>query len=665
MTGQTKLVAATNWQPTIFQLWHGRDEPPPHRTFLRAGSFTAYLEGADLRDLRFNGIELTRRLYFALRDENWDTIPGALENLSLDVGRDRFEIAFDSQHCNRDIEFRWHGIIRGDDTSISYTMSGKALHALRYCRIGFCVLHPPGEYAGRPFSGVAPQGPITGTLPTTVGPQRYEGGLYFPLFDPVSGLTVSLASGVEAEFDFVGDLFEMEDQRNWTDGSFKTYCTPLALGYPHFASAGQAFAQRVSIMATGQPLRPVSSAQTVKLSVGQTLGRKLPQFGLGMATHDEDLSGADTELLRRVGLDHLRVDLHLKAPDFRAHLDRAARECGALGCSLEAAIFLTNDGEAELGRLEASLPPTVQVARVLVFHEDEQVTSQQRIDLVRDRIAPCLPGVPLAGGTNLYFAELNRSRPTPAGFDAVAYSINPQVHATDERSLVENLEAQRETVESARSFCGDVPIAISPVTLKPRFNPDAVGPEPAPQAGELPNAVDARQMSLFAAAWTLGSIKQLAEGGAASVTYYETTGWRGIKEIDSGCPAPELFCSSPGVVFPVYHVFADVAELKAAEIIACTSADPLRVQALALRVAGSTHLLVANLTAEPQTCEARPLAGDRAAVRSLDATSAREAMTQPLEYHTRRAFVPIVSSTLTLELAPYSVTRVDLGGEGS
>jgi len=25
----------------------------------------------------------------------------------------------------------------------------------------------------------------------------------------------------------------MEDQRNWTDASFKTYSTPLALGFPH------------------------------------------------------------------------------------------------------------------------------------------------------------------------------------------------------------------------------------------------------------------------------------------------------------------------------------------------------------------------------------------------------------------------------------------------
>ena len=35
-------------------------------------------------------------------------------------------------------------------------------------------------------------------------------------------------------------------------------------------------------------------------------------------------------------------------------------------------------------------------------------------------------------------------------------------------------------------------------------------------------------MSLFAAAWTVGSLAGLAEAGVASITYYETVGWRGI-----------------------------------------------------------------------------------------------------------------------------------------
>ena len=46
-------------------------------------------------------------------------------------------------------------------------------------------------------------------------------------------------------------------------------------------------------------------------------------------------------------------------------------------------------------------------------------------------------------------------------------------------------------------------------------------------------AVDVRQASLLGSAWTATALKHLAEAGAASVTWYETAGWRGIVEWDA------------------------------------------------------------------------------------------------------------------------------------
>jgi hypothetical protein len=660
MKSHENIVLATSRALTACELWYGRSEPPPQRTALRAGPLTAFLEGADLRDLRFGGVELVRRLYFALRDENWDTIPAELKNLSISVDANSFLVSFDGQHQNCDLDFRWHATIQGDQNgNITYTASGHAIRGFRYCRIGFCVLHPP-DYAGRPYRGTAPAGLITGELPQTICPLLYQDGFYIPLFDAISSLTVSLAGSVEVRFDFVGDLFEMEDQRNWTDGSFKTYCPPLSLGFPHTANCGQKFEQQVSITASGPACASDDFCEIVNLSLGPPLGMRLPQLGIGIATHDVELSPTDTELLARLHLDHLRADLHLNNPDFFARLRRAEQECSSLRCGLELALFLTDDAQHELLGLESLFPFSVPVSRVLVFHRQESTTSQQWVQQVRDRLAPHLPGVAIGGGTNLYFAELNQSRPNTDGLDAVAYPINPQVHSSDERSLVENIEVQRDTVSCARSFCRGLPIVVSPVTLKPRFNPYAAGPEPAPRPGELPRAVDTRQMSLFAAAWTVGSIKQLAEAGAASVTYYETTGWQGLKETDRGSPNPETFLSSPGLVFPVYHVFADIANLKTAELIACSSTDPLRLQGLALSDRENIHLLIANLTPETQSCAIKGVSGDGAQVRSLDANTVSHATAQPLQFHSQFSSVPLSNSTLTLPLAPYSVTRIDL-----
>jgi hypothetical protein len=41
-------------------------------------------------------------------------------------------------------------------------------------------------------------------------------------FKKLQALSWSPSSGVQAKIRFEGEIFEMEDQRNWTDASFKT-----------------------------------------------------------------------------------------------------------------------------------------------------------------------------------------------------------------------------------------------------------------------------------------------------------------------------------------------------------------------------------------------------------------------------------------------------------
>jgi hypothetical protein len=648
-------------QLTTYELWYGRDEPPPPHTCLHAGPLTALWEAGDLRGVRLGELEVLRRVYVSVRDENWDTIPAALTNVSTDVRTDRFVISYDARNSSRNLELQWHATITGEpDGTIALTVEGQATRDFSYCRIGFCLLHPLAEYCGQPYWGNGPQGPVSGTLPTPIAPQRFEGGFYLPLFPSVSCFTVLLKNGAQARFAFEGDLFEMEDQRNWTDGSFKTYCTPLSLGYPFQAQVGQRFKQKVTFTVQGCPQQASVRDSKVRLDLGPSLRRRLPAIGLGIASHERDLSSEDADLLRRLRLDHLRADLHLGRDAVERELARAERECGLLRCGLELALFLTDNADRELQSLASRLPLSVPISRVLVFHEKEPTTSARWIKMAREALAPRLAEISIGGGTNLYFAELNRFRPDVSALDAVAFSINPQVHASDERSLVENLEGQADTVATARAFCGSRPIIVSPVTLKPRFNPDAVGPEPPPLPGELPSAVDARQMSLFAAVWTLGSVKQLSEAGAASLTFYETTGWRGVKETHGGCPLPEIFRSFPSMVFPVYHIFAHLADLKDGELVTCSSSDPLRIQGLAVRTGESLHILIANLTAEPQECALAHVAGGHVLTRTLDAIGTPLAMTHPEEFRSEAKLgVPVSGSTLTFTLQPYSVVKID------
>src|SRR5206468_756701 len=106
---------------------------------------------------------------------------------------------------------------------------------------------------------------------------------------------------------------------------------------------------------------------------------------------------------------------------------------------------------------------------------------------------------PLYSGTIANFNELNRNRPPVDLIDGVCFSIDPKEHATDNASLVETCAAIRDALRTAREFCGTLPLAVTPITLRRRVNPYATGPSPAAPPGGLPPRVDPRQMSLLGA----------------------------------------------------------------------------------------------------------------------------------------------------------------------
>src|SRR6266568_7329599 len=350
---------------SAYQLWYGVDRPPPATRELRAGSMTALLDGIDLRYVRASSLEVVRRIYVAVRDQNWNTIPGRHRVTRLDQQADSFEVEFEVEHRAHDLAFAWHGRIAGSPGGqIRYEMDGVAKTAFRYNRVGLCILHPFRECAGRAYQAHTPQGEVSGRLPELIGPQRFENGYYVPLFPACSSLTIDLAGGLRARLTFEGDLFEMEDQRNWTDASFKTYCTPLSLGFPHQARKGVGIMQSVTIRVDGESTTAEKVTEERLLSVGHRTTHRLPSIGFGMASDGASLTVREVELLHRLKPDHLRVDIHLNR-EYVKDLEYAIGTCQVLGCDLEVALFITEKSGSELAKLASLLQGQARVARFL------------------------------------------------------------------------------------------------------------------------------------------------------------------------------------------------------------------------------------------------------------------------------------------------------------
>ncbi|MFZ5831702.1 MAG: hypothetical protein ACOY3P_16570 [Planctomycetota bacterium] len=631
---------------------------------LRAGPVTMEFDATSglLRYLRIGDYEILRGIYVAVRDRNWGTVRPTLKDLCVDQSTDAFHVSVSVQCQQREIDFEWRGEIVGTaQGTVEYTMDGVARSTFLRNRIGFCVLHGSDTCAGRDCVIEHVDGSQElAAFPREIAPHQ-------PFMD-VRAMQHPVCEGLKARVEFEGDVFETEDQRNWTDASFKTYCTPLAMPFPVEIAQGTMVKQRVRIELVDTRPAPdrVESAPVVAISppIALRWGEEctIPRMGLGVASHGGPLSPTARARLAILKLDHLRVDLALDHPDFIQLLAAAKEQAEQVGASLQMA--LTADMEL-LDRLpelaEAVEQTAAPITAWLVYGCREPSTPPALFQSVRTALQAITADAAFAMGTNANFAELNRRRP-PAGMaDWVCYSINPQVHVFDDDSLFETLDAQRETVVSAKHFAGGSKVAVSPVTLKPRFNAVATGAEPAAPPGELPPQVDPRQAELLAASWTLGSIAALAAGGAESATYFETTGWRGVMELDEGCAAPERFPSRAGCVFPTYHVLADLAGLSHSQIRTLKVERPRTLAGIAVTDNTRGMILLANLTPESVVVDV-PKVWDRhsaTSIRMLGQACLGDAMKRPEKY---RAQSPRGFRGGRVNLPARAYVRIDYGG---
>jgi hypothetical protein len=296
---------------------------------------------------------------------------------------------------------------------------------------------------------------------------------------------------------------------------------------------------------------------------------------------------------------------------------------------------------------------------VLAFSEHELVTSPAVVVFVREAVGI---SVPVFGGTNLYFAELNRDRPDRTSADGFSFSANPQVHTPDDRSLTETPQSLLDMLESAKRFLGHRPIVVSPITLLPRFNPDAPG---ARTVGEVEPPADERQASLVSAVFAALAVKFLAAGGATAVTMFETTGARGVvagaepraRRTKLGVLEVPL-----GAAFPVSHIVSVWGRWSGHHAVRVQSSDPRLVDGAACRMDGRIELLIANATAELQAVELRApsLGSTRGTLRTLDAASVSANWAAGRISRGFSESEKIVGGQIGLELTPYAVAHVVL-----
>lgn len=553
--------------------YFGTNDALPETRHLHAGRLSCIYENGNLRYIKLGQQEVVRMIYGAVRDENWMTLPYAISDEEVHIGSDHFHISYIAHFKTDIISYLAHIRLEGKpDNSIRFSMQGETLSTFKRNRIGICLLHPVKEYAGQAIQIIQPDGSsYQAVFPENVSPHQP--------FKNVSKMNWNLKDNSEVLLTFQGDVFETEDQRNWTDNSYKTYSTPLDMPHPVLINKGEQINQQVTLTVSSS-FTPSAESIPVNVSFALT-GRKylFPQIGYSRAREHGALSATEIECLKQVPFDHYRVEVVFRHY-WQDDVIKVVKEAESIPALVELIVYFDDAFESQIKELVEFMECChKQISSILILHLQHKVTPEWLVMKVLPVIKTTWPVVKAGYGTDAYFAEFNRAFACSGieGIDFVSYPINPQVHASDIRTLIENLQGQQYALAKTKILAPGKAIHIS-VSLKPAYKPDTAA-QSDKNITELPPDVDVRQRSEFAAAWMLISLRYLCE--AESVTFFETVGMRGIMQ-GSASAFTQLFPAHAGELYPVYHYLQKLYQFKPVYILESHFPNPFSVDGLIL-----------------------------------------------------------------------------------
>lgn len=573
---------------------------------LAAGPFEAVLEEGALRHLRWRGVEVLRGAAYLFRDRDWGTAAPEVAGLLIRQEAGAVAVRYHARVAVPGGSFAWDArIVLQAGGLCTFVVEGEAEAAVETNRCGLVLLHPAG-CAGLPLRVTHTDGREEDTaFPELISPGQPVLDIRALRYAPVEGLELACRMEAELPHDPCG-RFEMEDQRNWSDASFKTYVGSLLDPWPYRLEPGRRYRQSLELLVSDRrgPHQAAAPPAPRALRARGLTGERLSAIGLGLPPGVAALTERARGALAALRPAWLVARCEPGAEEHGAELAAAAALARHLGSAVQLEIVSPQGmaPEAALSRAAAlcagaGLAPGAVLpcpAPLLLSHQPSGPWPElPPLEAYYAAARAAFPGVRIGGGMVTYFTELNRCRPTGEGLDFVSHATAPIVHAADDLSVMETLEALPHIARSVRALWPGLGYRIGPSALAMRSNPYGGATVPNEQGRLVPLAArDPRQPTAFAAAWTVGYAAALAGAGLEVLSLHATHGPSGVLDTE-------------GRPVPVFHALRVLAMAGGAERVAL---DPLPggIAALGWASHGGTAALVANLSAESRTL---PLAG--------------------------------------------------------
>ena len=585
----------------------------PDTTRVTHGGFTLDLAREAIRNIKYEGVQLIDLLYTAIRPSDWSTLKSDEYDADVKVVGSDCVITIKESLAGALVASTKVTLSAGNTFSVDYELNGLAEYSVN--RWGICFCLNTADWMGASVSASG----NNYSLSPDISPQLVVDGVIKGLFPASNEVKFIAADQRYISAVSSGRALEAEDQRNWTDNTYKIYSGSLSEPRPFITSAGSSWKQSIEFE-VGISKR--TSADPTKILVREI--EALPSIGLQFNT-DSLLTPDDLEkALILLEIDHLRINEEALTPQKIA-------TTASSGLILETALLSPNKDEvlkAEVLQLSQRVPAG---SRLLIQRESREVVEAS--DLPKnDSLNTYIPG------TDAYLVDLHREKFQFA--DSVSYSMAPTVHSTDTETIFKTLSTQRESIEFVQKHLAPQ-VFISPITFSTRGNPETGhSREQRINFADLDSAMRIR--TIEGAAWTLGSIHAVASAGAFSGSWHELFGEYGI-----------IYSQSGSIKFsPTFHAISALGAHHAHEI---TIASSLENSWVAFENREAKTILVVSL--RPWTIEitSKVLAGYKS-IQSLRSDDC-EKSSQIMDWWSYAETTPI-SAEYPLTLAPFEIALI-------
>ena len=266
----------------------GTKEKAPKCVALKAGPLTVDFVAGNLRAIRYEGHEVLRAIAYVVRNSDWGTYNPEISDCLIRKDGKSFTVTYRARCVSADSSqmLDYQARITGDaQGNLAFEVLAEPLTPFRTARCGFAVLHPIAGVAGQPaivehVDGSQEQA----AFPDLISPAQP--------FKDIRAIHHQVTPLITARCCMNGDVFEMEDQRNWSDASYKTYVRPLSLPWPYVMEQGVVNRQSVELSikrSQGSAAEPSGrQGDREKGPVGITIAGPEGAFpGIGVSIHPD------------------------------------------------------------------------------------------------------------------------------------------------------------------------------------------------------------------------------------------------------------------------------------------------------------------------------------------------------------------------------------------